>query len=81
MSKIAQEEGLLWNDMEQKSWGDLARLLRNKVENLEEEERMELLMAAEELSDEPFPESELELYFVLNREAHDHPQRIWITDM
>lgn len=82
MAKISQDEiGLLWNDMEDRNWQELKKLLENNVENLDETERQELLTAVVELSDEPFPESVTELFYVLTREANIGPQKIWINEL
>jgi hypothetical protein len=81
MSRISQDEiSLLWNDMEVKSWEELKFLLDRNVENLPESERQELLTAVQELRDEPFPESDTALYYVLTRETNLDPQKIWIND-
>ncbi len=81
MSKVSREDiGLLWNDMQLRCWEELEVLLESHAENIDEGERKDLLIAADELRDEPFPDSEFALFAVLNREVFSSPQKIWIHD-
>ncbi len=80
--KIVQNDiNLLWNDMETKSWESLGEILKDKVEDIDEDERLQLMVTVGDLRDEPFPESEVELFTVLTHEVLGDPQKIWITSM
>ena len=82
MTIITQEDiSLLWNDMQVRSWEELEVLLLNRREKLGEEKKSTLLEVVRELKDEPFPQSEIELYAVLNLEVSTSPQKIWINEI
>jgi len=82
MTIITQEDiSLLWNDMQVRSWEELEVLLLNRREKLGEEKKSTLLEVVRELKDEPFPQSEIELYTVLNLEVSTSPQKIWINEI
>ena len=82
MVRILQENvSMLWNDMELHSWEELESVLVNKEEKIPEDESTLLLETIRELKDEPFPESDVELFSVLKRELGGSQQKVWINEI
>ena len=67
--------------MEFHSWEELEGLVRQGREKIDQEEKNSILEAVFELKDEPFPESDTELFWVINRELSGDAQKVWINDI